>query len=220
MAQVGRRDGAKRLGLVLDRRLAVALCVVVAALAVAGVVASGVVGTRALTLERGSAATTVVRAAASDAAATTAETTPAPVVVHVDGAVASPGVVTLVAGSRVADAVAAAGGVTEGANTTGVNLAAPVTDGQQVVVPEVGEPVPVAADTTGAAAAPQSGGLVNINTAGPDALDALPGVGESTARAIVEEREANGPFSSVEDLVRVSGIGEKKLAKIIGHACV
>lgn len=63
-------------------------------------------------------------------------------------------------------------------------------------------------------------GLVNINTASAEELDALPGVGPSTAAAIVEEREANGPFSSADDLMRVSGIGEKKFAKLKDHVCV
>ena len=137
-------------------------------------------------------------------------------IVHVDGAVASPGVYGLPEGARVGDAVDAAGGLAEGADTTALNLAAPLSDGQKVLVPIEGE-------AGGAGAQEGSGtgaGLVNLNTAGVEDLDELPGVGEATARAIVEDRELNGPFSAPEDLMRVSGIGEKKFARLEGMVCV
>ena len=137
-------------------------------------------------------------------------------IVHVDGAVASPGVYGLPEGARVGDAVDAAGGLAEGADTATLNLAAPLSDGQKVLVPIEGE-------AGGAGAQEGSGtgaGLVNLNTAGVEDLDELPGVGEATARAIVEDRELNGPFSAPEDLMRVSGIGEKKFARLEGMVCV
>lgn len=137
-------------------------------------------------------------------------------VVHVDGAVARPGVYGLPEGARVGDAVDAAGGLAEGADTTALNLAAPLSDGQKVLVPVEGK-------ADGAGAQEGSGavaGLVNLNTAGVEELDELPGVGEATARAIVEDRELNGPFSAPEDLMRVSGIGEKKFARLEGMVCV
>lgn len=138
------------------------------------------------------------------------------VVVHVDGAVAAPGVYELVAGARVSDAVEAAGGLTGEADTTGVNLAAPVADGEKVLVPVSGESAP-----EGDGGAPEAeAGLVNLNTADVSELDELPGVGEATARAIVEDRETNGPFTTPEDLMRVSGIGEKKFARLEGMVCV
>lgn len=146
-------------------------------------------------------------------------------VVHVDGAVAAPGVYELPAESRVNDAVLAAGGLVDGADTGGLNLAAPLADGEKVHVPREGE----AQASTGAGVgtgAGDAGGegagvaAVNINTAGVAELDELPGVGEATARAIVEDRERNGPFSAPEDLMRVSGIGEKKFAKMEGMICV
>ena len=112
------------------------------------------------------------------------------VVVHVDGAVRSPGVYELEEGARVRDAVQAAGGLAEGADTSAMNLAALVSDAQKV------------------------------NTATAEELDELPGVGESTARAIIEDREKNGPFSSPEDLMRVSGIGEKKFERLEAMVCV
>lgn len=143
---------------------------------------------------------------------------PETVVVHVDGAVAAPGVYELEAPARVADAVAAAGGLAEGASTQGVNLAAPVADGEKVHVPEPGEEP--AAGTASASGEAERDSPVNINTAGAEELDELPGVGESTALAIIEERERNGPFSCPEDIMRVSGIGEKKYEKLVGRICV
>ncbi|MDO5108046.1 MAG: ComEA family DNA-binding protein, partial [Coriobacteriaceae bacterium] len=136
------------------------------------------------------------------------------VVIHVDGAVAHPGVYTLMGDPvRVCDAVDAAGGLAEGADTSSINLAAPVVDGSKVHIPVEGE---TSADSnTGEGA---TTGL--INTADNEALMELPGVGEATARAIIENREQLGPFTSVDDLLRVSGIGEKKLERIRPHACV
>lgn len=143
----------------------------------------------------------------------------APLVVHVDGAVAAPGVYELPPGSRANDAVLAAGGVVEGADTSLLNLAAPLADGEKVHVPLAGEAV-VTPSTGERAASEPAAGPVNLNTAGVEELDALPGVGEATARAIIEDRERNGPFSSPEDLMRVSGIGEKKFEKLEAMVCV
>lgn len=152
---------------------------------------------------------------------TAVSATPAKVIVHVVGAVRRPGVYELVAGSRVSDAVEAAGGMLAGAVAAGVNLARPVTDGEQIVVPDEDGPVtnPAAGGATNGAGA-SGAGPIDINSADAAALDALPGVGPSTAAKIIAEREANGPFSSVEDLARVSGIGPKKLEQLAGLACV
>lgn len=139
---------------------------------------------------------------------------PQTVLVHVDGAVLEPGVYELAEGSRVNDAVAAAGGLRDDAQTTGLNLAAKVVDGEKIQVPVVGESVAPSSGSEGATT------LININTADAETLDELPGVGESTARAIVEDREKNGPFSTPEDLMRVSGIGEKKYAQLEAMICV
>lgn len=152
-------------------------------------------------------------------------TAPGTVVVHVDGAVAAPGVYALPAGARANDAIIAAGGLSEGADTTGVNLAAPLVDGEKLHVPREGERASAAAgdvagDAAGGGADSTPAAPVNLNTAGVEELDALPGVGEATARAIIEDRERNGPFSTPEDLMRVSGIGEKKFAKIEAMVCV
>jgi competence protein ComEA len=154
---------------------------------------------------------------AATAGATTAD---GGLLVHVVGEVAQPGLVTLPDGARVADAVKAAGGVTRKADLTAVNLARTVVDGEQLYVPEPGEAVPGApvAPGTGdqgtAADPPAAGGAVDINSADAVALEALPGVGPSIAQAIVEWRETNGPFASVDELEDVPGIGPATLDEI------
>lgn len=129
------------------------------------------------------------------------------VIVHVSGAVRMPGVYTLDVSARVVDAVDAAGGATVDAQLHQLNLAALVTDGQQIWVPVVGETVmaPVVAAVEGP---------VDLNRADAIALQELPGVGPATAEAIVAYREASGPFRSVDDLLDVPGIGPAKLAAI------
>jgi competence protein ComEA len=128
--------------------------------------------------------------------------TPVLLVVDVAGDVRRPGLVRLPAGSRVADALAAAGGVRPGASAAGLNLARKVVDGEQLLV---GAP---------AAAPSSSGALLDLNTASADDLDALPGVGPVLADRIVEWRTAHGPFTTVDQLREVSGIGARKLASI------
>ncbi len=149
---------------------------------------------------------------------------PEVVVVDVAGAVNAPSLVTLQGDSRVGDAIEAAGGFAADADAARVNRAAKLQDGQQVYVPHMGETgdavVPVPDDGAAAQGAAHVDGPVNINRASESDLDALPGVGPSTARAIVEDREANGPFSTIEDLMRVSGIGEKKFEKLKSSICV
>ena len=135
--------------------------------------------------------------------------------VHVIGAVRSPGVVSLPQGSIVQDAIAAAGGLSDDADPAMLNLAAPLSSGQQVVVGTVEEPLGELRDAPqDSGADPGSGGLVNINTATAAELEALPGVGPVLAAAIVEWRETNGGFTAVEDLQEVSGIGPKSFAKL------
>lgn len=144
-------------------------------------------------------------------------------VVHVDGAVAMPGVYKLSGdGLRVNDAIEAAGGLLGEADTSAMNLASALADGQKVHVPSQAEVASAGAGATGDAPGGAASGsaLVNINLASADQLQALSGVGEATARAIVEDREAHGPFSSIEDLMRVSGIGQKKFEKLKGQICV
>ncbi|HTH04921.1 MAG TPA: helix-hairpin-helix domain-containing protein [Ilumatobacteraceae bacterium] len=157
-----------------------------------------------------SSATTSVLAGSSMAPAATAVERDG-VVVHVAGAVGAPGVYQLEAGSRVVDAVAAAGGLAADANADAINLAALLSDGQRVYVPAVGEPVPISVDSSGST---QPAGPVDVNRATIDELETLPGVGPATAAAIVAYRDAHGPFASVDALADVSGIGPAKLAAI------
>lgn len=140
------------------------------------------------------------------------------VVVHVAGAVAAPGVQRLPLGSRVVDSVDAAGGAAPDADLGRINLAAALTDGQQVYVLRLGEtaPAPQAGAVAGAGDAGGTGagggtGLIDVNTASAAELEELPGVGPATAAAIIAHREQNGPFASVDDLLDVRGIGEAKL---------
>ena len=142
---------------------------------------------------------------------------PARIAVHVVGAVQQPGVYHFNAGARGDDALRAAGGPSGDADLRRVNLAATLFDGQQFVIPRKGEQL--------ATTVPPSGGgfdsgasntplLVDLNRATVAELDQLPGVGPSTARAIVDHRTRNGPFASVDDLLAVRGIGPAKLAEL------
>ncbi|WP_185934518.1 ComEA family DNA-binding protein, partial [Actinobaculum suis] len=157
------------------------------------------------------------------------------VVVYVSGQVARPGVYSVPAGSRIIDAVDAAGGLTPEADPVATNLAAPVADGQHIHVLKPGETLPTGtsagaghangregAGATGSGNGTGNGGggsggpagRVNLNTASAAELETLPGVGPATARDILAWRENNGPFTSVEDLLEVSGIGPKKFEKL------
>jgi competence protein ComEA len=134
-------------------------------------------------------------------------------VVHVAGAVAVPGVYDVDAPARVVDAIDAAGGPSPDAELDSLNLAAPLVDGQRIYVPVVGEIVPPVPD--GSAVADEAlRGPIDLNTATAAELEELPGVGPATAAAIVEHRDENGPFASVDDLTDVSGIGPAKLDAI------
>lgn len=124
--------------------------------------------------------------------------------VHVSGAVAAPGLVEVPADGRVADAVAAAGGALPSSDLSALNLAAPVRDGEQLVVPAEGAGGPVGGGG--------EDGLVRLNQADATAMEALPGVGPVLAARIVAHRDANGSFETPEDLLDVPGIGEVKLA--------
>ncbi|HQF96680.1 MAG TPA: helix-hairpin-helix domain-containing protein [Microthrixaceae bacterium] len=160
----------------------------------------------------GTASTTVPRSGSS--------VDPGTVVVHVAGAVAAPGLVTLPAGSRVADAVARAGGLRADADGDRINLAAPVSDGVRVFIPVVGQPdPPLAVAVTGgpaesASATPSPTQPLDLNTATAEQLEALPGVGPSTAAAIVAYRTEHGQFRSVDELQEVRGIGPAKFEAV------
>lgn len=141
---------------------------------------------------------------------------PSVLVVHVAGAVAAPGVHELGTGARVLDALQAAGGPVGDAELDALNLAAPLVDGQRIHVPRVGEVV-VGADPSFAGGPPV---LIDLNRAGATELEALPGVGPAIAAEIIADRERNGPFATVDDLLRVRGIGPAKLAAVRDRATV
>jgi competence protein ComEA len=136
-------------------------------------------------------------------------------VVDVAGAVRRPGVYRLRAGARIQDAVRRAGGLTRDAAPGGVNLAARVADGAQIVVPARGPPGASVAAGPGASAAP-----VNLNTATIEQLDGLDGIGPVTAQKILEYRRAHGGFASLRDLDRIPGIGPKRIAALRGKVVV
>jgi competence protein ComEA len=133
------------------------------------------------------------------------------VVVHVVGAVRRPGLYQLPAGSRVADALEQAGGAAPAADVALVNLAAPLADGQQVVVPSRAA---AGSGSSGAAGESGGGGPVHLNTASVAELDELPGIGPITAQKIVDYREKHGAFSSVEDLDAIPGVGAAKIEQL------
>jgi competence protein ComEA len=133
------------------------------------------------------------------------------ILVDVAGWVRRPGVYEFTEGSRVIDAIEAAGGARPGALLQSLNLAAPLVDGTQVLVPKEGQPPPTG---TGAATGGDGGALVNVNTATNAELETLPGIGEVIAQAIVDHRTENGPFASVDQLVDVTGIGDATLENI------
>ncbi len=165
--------------------------------------------------------TTPVESSSTASAESDPDTSTAALVVHAAGAVGTPGVHRVPNGARVADVLDAAGGATADADLDRVNLAAPVADGQRLYVPRIGEaavPTPIgpadgapgagggAGDATAASAGP-----VDLNRATEAELDVLPGVGPATAAAIVAHRSTSGPFSRVDDLLEVRGIGPAKL---------
>ena len=127
--------------------------------------------------------------------------------VHVVGEVAKPGMYQLPIGARLVDAVFAAGGLTEDADNASVNLARELADGEQIIVFSISQ--------EGEAAGTTSSGLVSLNRASDKELEELPGIGPALAGRIIAWREANGGFKSVQDLLKVSGIGESLLSGVV-----
>ena len=142
--------------------------------------------------------------------------TPAPLVVHVTGAVAQPGVYQLPASSRVQDAIQAAGGLLPEADAPALNLAAFLQDGEQISVLAVQPTLPALEPPARSAPLPtaQAGKLININTATQAELESLPGIGPALAQQIIAYRKAHGPFATIEDIIDVPGIGPKTFEKI------
>lgn len=182
------------------RRLGLGAAVVVVILALAVTVGIGILRGASAPVE----SVTIDDAGGADAAV------PAAVYVYVTGAVQVPGLYVLASDARVVDALAAAGGFAEGADESAVNLARPLSDGEQLTVPLAGE-AGVAGDG-GAGAAGDS--RIDLNAADAAALDTLPRIGPALAERIIAWRDENGRFTSVEDLLAVPGIGEKMLASL------
>jgi len=157
------------------------------------------------------AASSPAAGATGSAVAASASPSGPPIIVDVTGWVREPGVYEFAQGDRVIDAVERAGGAKPNADLSGLNLAAPLTDGTQVVVPKTGG---AAAGATGSAGSATTGGLININTASAADFESLSGIGEVLAAAIVDYRTQNGPFAAVDDLEDVSGIGPATLEEI------
>jgi competence protein ComEA len=187
------------------RRLGVGAAIVVVIVALALTVGIGIL--------RGATAPTST--VAIDGAAP-GEATPTPsaslVYVHVAGAVREGGLYALPAGARVLDAVSAAGGFAADAGRDAVNLARPVADGEQIVVPVAGA-APTPGPSTAASGGP-GGDRIDLNTADVDALDTLPRIGPAMAKRIIDWRTANGRFTSIDDLLAVPGIGDKMLESL------
>jgi len=176
------------------------------AVAAAGVLAVLFLGSRLLFRADAPAAPPIPTAAAT----TTAAAVGRELVVDVVGAVRRPGLYRLGAGARVADALARAGGATSKAQLELVNLAAPIADGEQIVIPRRGP----AAAGVGPSAPGATAGPVHLNTATLEQLDALPGVGPVTAQKILDYRQQHGAFASVEELDAVPGIGPARLEQL------
>lgn len=141
-----------------------------------------------------------------------------PILVHVAGSVRSPGVYRVDDGARVVDVVTAAGGPLERAAVDAVNLAAPVTDGERIYLPAVGEVVESTSGSLGgtSAGSTTSAAVVDVNSATAEQLDSLPGVGPSTAAAIIARRDEIGRFVGIDDLLSVPGIGPAKVDALRG----
>jgi len=149
--------------------------------------------------------------------------TQAPIAVHVIGAVPRPGLYEFAEGARIQDAIDAAGGLLASANIDAVNLAAQLTDGQQLDIPfRDGEKPPADStaldlpngQTTPTPGSESNGELININTASLDELDSLPGIGPTIAQRIIDYRTQNGPFTKIEQIMDVSGIGPSTFDEI------
>ncbi|SFS05591.1 competence protein ComEA [Microbacterium sp. cf046] len=176
-------------------RLGLGAAIVVVIVALAVTVGIGILRGASAPVE----SVTIDEGAATDASSS------ASVFVHVSGAVTAPGLYVLREHARVVDAIAASGGFAPGADEDAVNLARPVSDGEQLHVPAHGE----SAEPGSVAAV--GDGRINLNTADAAALDTLPRIGPAMAARIIEWRDANGRFTSVEDLLAVPGIGDKML---------
>jgi competence protein ComEA len=184
------------------------------AFCIAGVVVMLLLGLSQLRRGGGESAAAPPSGGASEAPIAVEEDRGGRLVVHVAGAVRDPGVYRLPTGARVDDAVARAGGATRRADLGGLNLAAELEDGRQVLVPQRARGGGAAAASAAAAPEPAPGQPLNLNTATLEQLDTLSGIGPLTAQKIIEFRDEFGGFGSIEELGEIPGIGEKRLASL------
>jgi competence protein ComEA len=204
----GRLESMPSLSLSRRTLLLAGGCTLLLVVAIAKLTAPSTSSSTSSTYTSGSGATTAAAYPSSPATTTVAE-----LVVDVAGAVRRPGLYHLPQGSRIADAIVQAGGLTGGASAASVNLAAPLADGEQVLVP--GKGVGGTAASTGSGAPSQTAPL-DLNTATLEQLDALPGVGPVTAQKILDYRTQHGSFTSVDDLDAIPGIGPSRVANLQG----
>ena len=148
------------------------------------------------------------------------------IMVHIDGEVVTPGIISLKAGSRIADAIQACGGTTDISDISKINLAYELKDGQKVYIPSIYDVEDVeyiqndAGNNVIIPDTSSSSALVNINSATQAELETLPGIGPSTAAKIIDYRNKNGDFKNIEDIMNVSGIGESKFNNIKNYICI
>ncbi len=148
------------------------------------------------------------------------------IMVHIDGEVVTPGIISLKAGSRIADAIQACGGTTDISDISKINLAYELKDGQKVYIPSIYDVEDVeyiqndAGNNVIIPDTSSSSALVNINSATQAELETLPGIGPSTAAKIIDYRNKNGDFKNIEDIMNVSGIGESKFNNIKDYICI
>ena len=153
------------------------------------------------------------------------QNTTAEIIVHIDGEVVKPGIVCLPTEARITDAISAAGGLTELADTSKINLAYSLQDGQKIYIPSINDTqvetyIQNDAGDNVIVQDSSSSSLININSATQSELDSLPGIGPSTASKIIDYRNKNGDFKNIEDLMNVSGIGEAKFNNIRDYICI
>lgn len=184
-----------------------------AAWLVAGLLTGVIIGILIMTLNGRTLPAPIFISPAAPLATTAPTVTAGPLRIYISGEVSEPAVYDVPAGAIVQDAVRAAGGFTAEANTESVNLALQLADGMHIHVPAVGDPAGGPAVRQGSVILGNDP-LVNINLATLAELETLPGIGPSTAQKIIDFRQANGPFQTIEDIMNVSGIGPGKYEQI------
>ena len=142
------------------------------------------------------------------------------IIVHVSGCVKNNTIVSLKSGSRIKDAIDAAGGLTDEADLTSVNLAYILEDGEKIYIPKKGEEISQEETSTSYTSSSSKSSKININTATPVELESIPGIGSSTATKIIDYRKENGKFKNIEDIKNVSGIGDAKFEKMKDYISV